>query len=341
MIQKSLIEELFNAHALDLTSIFPEIKDIFVCPICLNEFTKSEINSTNLSDGHIWPDYIRGRSRSAKASSQHVLLCKSCNSKAGSRGDAHMQAREQVHDANVAGKLFGDRKITVLLPDKKAAPIQLHNIGVQVDKASKIVTLSFPRKRNKRNWLGNNPSEQARFTQAVQSDSKFDMIVHPQNSLRPVLWRVGWLTSAYLYTFYTFGYRLILHPEFDPVRRVISDSFIADKRKEFEFPESNYLRVIACGAHNSPEPRMTIAVPVKANEYAHIEVDFLNYHVKLPFVADEQIFWWIVFQMLPDFDTRLIELRQENNRPKIELHCTKTRHHDCMWDYVLGKPISE
>lgn len=52
-----------------------------------------------LTKGHVWPEYIRQKSKGRAASFHHVLLCNTCNHSAGGRGDAQAQLIERIMDA--------------------------------------------------------------------------------------------------------------------------------------------------------------------------------------------------------------------------------------------------
>jgi 5-methylcytosine-specific restriction endonuclease McrA len=99
MAHTNFLEKLFKAHLADLKSVAPNLGDVFICPICLERFTIDAIYNEVVTDGHVWPGYIREKPGSALATSQRILLCKTCNSTSGSRGDKQIQLLEKIKDA--------------------------------------------------------------------------------------------------------------------------------------------------------------------------------------------------------------------------------------------------
>jgi len=123
MAKNEFLKNLFDTHLTDLNSVMEE-GNTFICPICFAEFSEEAVGNGNLTDGHVWPDYIREKSKSKVAPLQRVLLCKSCNSTAGSRGDNHMQLREKIKDGEKSGQLYDERQVQIITtPGKK--PIKL------------------------------------------------------------------------------------------------------------------------------------------------------------------------------------------------------------------------
>lgn len=199
---------LFHAHSYDLSEWGFSDGKVVICPICGQPYTFDAILS-QLTVGHIWPKSLREENKNLF---QHmVLLCNYCNSTAGSRGDAQIQLVLKNEKAEKAGEIFGERKVAMYLPDKEA-PIRL-NANV-VRKSGGRGTISFAANRN-------NPAEVVAFKELAKTKQKFNMQVLPNHLINPKIAKAGLITSAYLYAFYTFGYRYVVSDLVNPTRQYI------------------------------------------------------------------------------------------------------------------------
>jgi len=335
MAHIEFLEKLFKAHMADLKSVAPNLGDVFVCPICFRKFTLDAIYNEEVTDGHVWPDYIREKPRSALATSQRVLLCKTCNSDSGSRGDKQMQLLEKIKDAEKSGKFYGERRVEVIqAPNQK--PIKLHAGLVRTGDLT--ARINFTRDRKRKQWARNNPQKQDMFLSLVEKGEKFSLIIRPHQELRASLAKTGWLTAGYLLAFYTFGYRYIFYEELQPVRDHILASF-KNGPENLAFPKSDVISVTMCQTHNLTDPRIELDMPTSGNQPVHVEVSFLNYHVELPFHGVYEPLLDVIHLQMPDFEERLPELAQQDIPLRAPISCTKLDEHDCVWDYVMGKPI--
>jgi hypothetical protein len=335
MAHKEFLKNLFDLHMADLDSVMLE-GNTFICPICFAQFSEEGVDNGDLTDGHVWPDYIREKSRSKVALLQRVILCKSCNNTAGSRGDKQMQLREKIKDGERAGQLYDEREIQIItIPDKK--PIKLRakiNIRKRDTFEGQII---FPVDKRTGQWLRNNPMEQERFLTATQND-EFSMIIEPPHELKSVLPPVGWITSAYLLAFYTFGYRYILHPGLDIVRDYILKSFDEKTSVNLEIPKYDNFGLTECKMHNFEDTEIALIIPADENTRIHLRISFLDYHVRLPFHFVPHILQAIILSV-PDIANRFPEMRGTEAILYSPIVCKKSDGHDCIWDYVLGKPL--
>jgi len=222
MAKKDLLQKMFDAHLHDLKSVALQDRSTILCPICLEEYSEDDLRNGNLTIGHVWPDYIRAKSKSKVASLQRVLVCKGCNCTAGSRGDKQMQLREKVKDGEKAGQLYGERKIQILKTPGKV-PISLQGEVSMFERTPASARITFLSDARTQQWLRNNPREQERFLREIGQE-KFTIYIGPPHELKSELSMAGWITSAYLFAFYTLGYRYILHPALDNVREYIWQS---------------------------------------------------------------------------------------------------------------------
>lgn len=333
MSNKLLLQTLFSAHKKDLLDVISDIdpdqvsniKDHILCPICLGAYGEHEIEEKQLTDGHIWPKNIRQRSK--KAQTMRILLCASCNHNSGSRGDAQMQILQELQNEENLGH-HRERKIQIAFgPGTEPVLLNMSVTRTNKDKSPINANMHLNPSRN-------NPEEMNRFNHLTQ-DRKFSLIIPWHNQVKPKIARVGWLTAAYLMAFYTFGYRYILHLWLEPVRKCILDSF---KENEPTFLKSDILQVNQCNEHDYDDPNISVIVPIKGTHPVYIQVDFWNYHIRLPFHFNSELFRAFITMGLPDDFELPVE---SDGLLGIEVQCTKTDLHECDWDYILGKPFSD
>lgn len=302
-----LRKALFLRHLVDLKNLIPTVNNLFVCPICLEAFPMEAIYKDQLTDGHVWPHYIRKKSDSDTVNMQRVLLCRRCNSSAGSRGDNHMQLFERRKDEKKTGRI-GERQIFVFqFPDQE--PIKLNAEIVTKDMTE--IQLNFRRDRKYGRWVRNNPKEQEKFL-ALEKDEPITIVEYPYHGIDSDLVQIGWLTSAYLFAFYIFGYSYILDESLAVVRKHIHDSFIRNSNQDIRLAQSDVLQVKMCKEHYYSSPNIDLVVPLRHDLPVHLEVSFLNYHVILPFHAIDEIYSEIIHPIILDVEEKYAEsIKQE------------------------------
>lgn len=275
---------LFDSHLEDLRTVFLDAPEVFVCPICFGVFTRDDISAEKLSVGHIWPQAICDIAGS-DLRSQVVLLCKSCNSKAGDHGDKAMQFIAEVQDAERRGGKTPHRKVEFVPFDLSQEPfhIRFHvefppNMEEDNSTEKKIGLSTVIR----REVFENNP-EVRRFLNIQDDEIQQGIAIIHNYETSWDMGMVGWLTSAYLYAFYTFGYYFVFHQYLQPIRDYILGSYneLTDDRLEFE--ATNKFSVRRCNEHYFSEPQMMYVVPQKGSELSyHLEASLLDYHIRLP-----------------------------------------------------------
>ncbi len=327
MASKSFLRQLFQAHLSDLKGVRPEIGDnIFVCPICFRVFREVDIDNENLTDGHVWPEYMHAQSEIA--ANQHVLLCRRCNHTAGSRGDKQMHLMEIVREGDDKGELYGERRVQLIQsPGEK--PIEI-TVSVQM-KGEKEITVTG-------HWGRSDPKERERFEALVGQQRPFSVVVHPYHELKPDLTRVGWITSAYLLAFFALGYRYIFHKSITPVREYILRSFDEQIDEQSEQPTSGAFGIREYYSQVFPHPEIVLAVPVDGKTFVHLEVNFLRYQISLPLHFVPSVLSQI-YGAMPDFDERLSEVMKAGEYFYSPIVCSKQDGHECLYDFLMGKPI--
>jgi hypothetical protein len=317
----SIREKLFDAHNVDLQSIFPNIGNIFICPICGNGFPKDDIYKEILDKRDIWPGYIRDTY--PQFGNPLVLLCKRCNSTTGSRGDAQMQISQKVKDGEKEGSLYGERK-TQFIRDSGVEPINLNASIINFRNNNIFAKINFSAARN-------NPLDIERFKEITKTGEKGKFQILPNPELKPGIPEVGWITSAFLYAFYTFGYHYMLHPKINPIREFILDSFEGVPN----IPEDCTIREYNDKFFDTPE--LHVMTPFNG-EIVHLRICALSYQINLPF----QCFTDILTPLIKSYMTKeLWESIQKHGVdkaiPSFKVDCTKTIPHDCIWDEILMK----
>jgi len=201
----------------------------------------------------------------------------------------------------------------------------------------KQVMLSFPKYRKKSQQL-HFGKELQKFRECATREPVNIRVYppgggHPNNPFGNLInWplaQVGFLTSAYLLAFYTFGYRYILNRELGLTRRYVIESF---QGQNSMFPESEVPSVRTCDTHYCNDPEIGLVIPAEDNALTLLQISILSFHIDLHF---------------PKVPRQLVEMMLEaRNKPYskgsplyISIDCNKMDGHDCMWDYILGKPI--
>ncbi|HLE04857.1 MAG TPA: hypothetical protein VI729_09655 [Anaerolineales bacterium] len=331
-------ESLFRAHSQDLESIHPELANRFMCPICHRLFSLDDIGADVLTVGHIWPEDFRSHSQSELARHQHILLCHECNSNAGRRGDKQAQVFEGLRRGEESGDLFGERLLEARTGPGEE-PIRLR-ARVRIEHGDDISgKITFEVDQQRQAWARNDPRQEERFRSLARTGERFSVLVHPDRRAVPELARAGWITSAYLNAFHTFGYRYILQDAvIGTVRPYILNSIYNDV-ESLHFPESEDFAVFDCSDHPTDDPVIAVVIPAESNDKIHLRVSFLKNEVSLPFPFVPKALGSLIFARMPDYEKRIAEIENQNAFLYLQVSCTKLDAHDCIWDYVLGKPF--
>jgi hypothetical protein len=333
------LEYLFQNHVADLRDIDPSSEGGFICPICKKVYSFADIKNKKLTRGHIWPDYIREKSSGGLAKKHIVLLCENCNSRAGQYGDSQMQLFQQIQDGDEKGDIYGKRKVQIA--DQDGNPLIKINANVKKDKDTKAITLSWKRD-NKDAWIGNDHRMKERFEGLLGKTEPLSISIDAnpikETEPRPELAPVGWITSAYLFAFYTFGYRYILHPMLDPIREYILSSFDKEQSKNLKMSYPSF------GLQEDKNkfteaPTIEIIISLEP-EVAYLQIHLFTYQIKLPFHYVPIALSAFVHLQMPDINERLPELKKSGDLIYFEIvNHSKVHCAECPLDYVLGKPV--
>jgi hypothetical protein len=330
MSKIQLLKQLFLAHTTDLLDVMsdldvnlvPYVKNRVLCPICLVGYPEDAILDRTLTDGHVWPKDFR--QQSVQARTYRVLLCARCNRTSGSRGDAQMQIFKQVLDEKSSGNYTGRRVQIAFGPDIRPLSLNASIITTNIGDSPINAKIHLDPSRN-------DPKEMARFRD-LSKGRNFSIIIPSHEEIKPEVAKVGWLTAAYLMTFRAFGYRYILHSWLNPVRQCILDSFDNDKPL---FPESDVLQIRSCDKHDYEDPVVSVIATPDGTHPVYVQVDFWNFHIRLPFHFSPDVLNTAIGLHMPD---NFALPTGDGEALGIRVQCTKMNPHECIWDYVIGKP---
>jgi hypothetical protein len=329
------ITHLFNAHAIDLVDIRPDLQNVFVCPICLRRFDKNAISQELLTDGHVWPKKIRTTSQSAKG--MHILLCKECNNTAGSFGDRHMQINEDVLIGEKTGKLSGKRLVQLLI-NPEGESIKLHAY-VTRNEEDKSITLTG-RLDNNLKIIDCRPEDQAKMQEIIKTRKVVGLSIQQNKELSLELARSGWITSAYLMAFFSLGYRYILNPILNPVRTLIIQSFDKSVSKQLGHQDTENFAVNEYISKYFNNPELKAIIPLDQNKLPYLQISFCEYQIKIPFWFNNSRLNYYFKSKMPDMYAQIPDLYNTGKYfISMYIKCTKTTPHECAFDFILGKPI--
>jgi len=248
-----------------------------------------------------------------------------------------MQLREQIKDAEKDGTIYGERRVQII-PSSGETPIVLSTTGILNIGDTITGQITFELDKSTGKWKRNNPEAQERFL-SLETGESFALIIPPHHELKPNLSEVGWITSAYLFAFYTFGYRYIFHPSLDIVREYILKSFDDLESASLEVPKLDNFGLTECKEHNLENPEIGIIIPTDRKTPIHIQVSFLDYHIRLPFHFVPHILQAMILSV-PGVADKFPEILGTETYLYSPITCNKSDMHVCKWDYVLGKSIA-
>ena len=197
MSKNDKIEYLFDLYVRNWQSFTSKTKHVFVCPLCLKEFTKSEMLN-KVSEEHIIPSSLGGNFT--------TLTCKKCNNEGGSELDAHVIQRIRIEQGDVpinSRVTICDEEVgaDIYFSDEKNIPNKILVISKQ----------SNPKSINSvQDVFNENPKE-------VSLNLKFGY--NERASL------IGLVRIAYLMMFRRFGYAYILQDFANQIRQQIKQPF--------------------------------------------------------------------------------------------------------------------
>jgi hypothetical protein len=319
---------LFTQHLEDLKCVCPNAGDVFVCPICFKVIDRNNAGSET-SLGHIWPSFIRASSEKDTAKHQQVLLCTKCNNTAGRRGDNEMQKREQERQGQLPHRMS-------INPKDGTAPFDIFvfidKIETHEDEDSEI---TFRFQMPKGEFL--NSEKMRRFRMYQENQEKLDVIVAGFNT-NWYLAQAGWLTSAYLFAFYVFGYKYIFHTALDPVRNYILQSFENKVDSRLTMHTCSKMSVQTCTLHKNSEPVIVYQIQTEGKPKPHhLEVSFLDYHVRLPLgMRKSQIWTETDISEILGSQTTMLEQIPDNAMLAMDVSDHRPHGGNCIWDKIMA-----
>lgn len=181
----------------------------YYCPICANPFTRADLENGKLTLEHIPPKSQGGKGI--------ALTCSSCNHKSGYTIDAEVANREEVLKASALitqkGKYDSDVKLTFGKENSKPLNFRL---VVEDDKVR-----FYPKQKH------NPPNAEDLITHFFEEHNK-----HPYENTSSIKFstrrrykskfaNIGYLKSAFLVCFATFGYTYAFDTNLEKVRKQI------------------------------------------------------------------------------------------------------------------------
>jgi hypothetical protein len=226
MSKQAKREKLFRLYADNLSMHFPELHNVFLCPICLNLFpqealyTVEDARDAQLTVEHIIPEAAGGEI--------YTLTCKNCNNQiGGSQLDSHLIRKLRADDLNLRDK-----------PVRVWAQVRGYGVEVELytrDKHLEIYSLS--------NAPGPNPSVKGliEFLQKVRQETgrisvtpgivpsrdsvgkedRLSFALNKRLSYDPLRLKCAILKVGYLLMFHFFGYEYVLHKNLQQVQAQI------------------------------------------------------------------------------------------------------------------------
>ncbi|NQT83724.1 hypothetical protein HQ563_11905 [bacterium] len=195
-------EQLFTLYATNLSIYHPDVVDHFLCPLCLNLFSRAALrcDPPNVALAHVVPQSVGGR--------LCTLACRECDNRIGSAYDSHANREKSFVDWQRGTGTMPGR-----LKHKRG------DIGVEM--SLKDNGKGFQFLFIKGQW---DPASISQFVEDAESDwsslaSSFTFRAYNSTKRDKSL-----LYSAFLMMFQEFGYEYVLSPNAHRVRQVIRDN---------------------------------------------------------------------------------------------------------------------
>jgi HNH endonuclease len=197
MSPKEKRKALFNLYARSISLYFPDLKGIFLCPICCRQFHVESLKDPDpqVTLAHVFPESAGGR--------KTTLACKTCNSTIG-----HSYERELAAEKRLSDWWIGKRPLAVRFQNaKSSAALELR---FSKNQASLEVKLR-EKATNPAAWkaIHNEPPTQA--------DPLRARLPTPETEL----FQIALIHSAFMLMFYELGYEYVLSENVDPVRKLL------------------------------------------------------------------------------------------------------------------------
>lgn len=190
--KKNKASRLFDRYAANLSYYHPSLANSFLCPLCLQFFSKNAIETDELSLEHIIPSAIGGRFE--------TLTCRNCNCGDGSRLDAHFIKRLRIED-----KFTGNSS----KPLDTRIQVGKGEAGAHVYFGEQIRIIVIPQ-------ISHPKSPKVIIDELESGVTSFS--ISGILGYKKLSSAVGLLRIAYLLAFSYFGYGYVLHENLEQVR---------------------------------------------------------------------------------------------------------------------------
>jgi hypothetical protein len=205
--------DLFSLYAQNLSVYCPEYTDQFLCPICLNEFSRKDLDL--LTCAHVFPNKLGGRLL--------TLSCTACDSRIGHEFNWHAVAEKKVRiwkkkpmygrfipengpKANISTVWDFDRSIIYIYPPP-GIPLEIW-----------------------KRWI-----DDIRGKMPNGGPYKFS-IEQKEPTFVPTRRDISHIHSAFLMMFYLFGYEYVLSPNVDNIRQMFNGNDLSWKPSKLVRP---------------------------------------------------------------------------------------------------------
>jgi len=196
----------------------------YVCPVCRQPFTEQALDGGRLSIEHVPPQSVGGR--------ELLLTCVDCNNTAGTKLDASAKTKEDVRRA-MAGR--ADR------PHRVKAAIGGITLNGQLHTNDGSYSLTIPKHLNK-------PGTSEVLQQLARAGTSLTVEHEWYSELGA---RISWLRAGYLALVAMQGYKVVLDPAMDIVRKQILEcderrmiTFVAEALQDVPLTIRRVLRVL-------------------------------------------------------------------------------------------------
>lgn len=201
-------EALFEKYANNLSLLkvnelveidVPTDSSIYICPICLDPFSKEDLDQKNSKN----PLSLEDAPPKSLGGSQIVLTCERCNNGLGIDIDWHLT--ERLKELEFKDKLVGSEQLGTFQID---GLVTNGKIIVEKDGTTKAV----------HSKKINDPKKLDKFIQLIKTKKINPFFKHKPTRVDPKKIQIGLIKNAYLLMFEKFGYAIILNKEYDRVR---------------------------------------------------------------------------------------------------------------------------
>lgn len=195
---------LFDVYAANASLHFPQLRDCFLCPLCLREFSRQAIDEDLLSVEHVIPEKLGGRLK--------TMTCRRCNNSQGSSHDAELVNFMRSFDIR-AGLIPAHSRFT---------------IGCAEITGNLYFPIESDDPNKQRGWEFDGVPKASKRGHPELCDEELstgtrEFKVSVSRGYKRIPSQVAFIRSAYLMMFYYFGYAYIKYELAKPIRDQIAN----------------------------------------------------------------------------------------------------------------------